>query len=60
MRVSVKMSYATPERKNTAGMKGFASTDLIVEEESISFKFQDILWIVKSTRESGRLKTIIQ
>jgi hypothetical protein len=47
MRVSVRISYVTPERKNTAGMKGFASTDLIVEEESISFKLQDIFGIVK-------------
>src|SRR3990172_3500160 len=27
MRVSVRVSYVTPERKNTAGMKGFARRD---------------------------------
>jgi len=40
-------------------MKGLANTVLIVEEESIHSKFQDILTIVKQSGECGLLKTII-
>ena len=41
-----------------AGMKGLASTVLMVEKESMHSKFQDIPTIVKQMRKHGQVKAI--
>src|SRR5262249_12999560 len=56
MRVSVRVSYVTPEKKNTGGMKGLLKIVLSVEDGDMKHKLQDILRIVKQRGESRRLK----